>query len=203
MKHRDTTAPVPETWAGSAGIQCQEPFWDRAWDVRLQQCNKLAVDSRNHPFFPKKNLEGERAHYKSRNPPAVRKRRKEGPCTAGKFPGFYAVTLHTFHLQTAVSVLSKEFCFQARRRELKMNWTIGYIKPAKPVPCHWRSRNEFCLCTGFQTWNELALSNKIVLPFIKTQSLVLLSCRVWQKPDSGLSVFPDLPEQGETVSVIK
>lgn len=193
---------MPETWAGSAGIQCQEPFWDRAWDVRLQQCKELAADSRNNPFFPKKTWR-EEATYKSRNPPAIRKRRKEGTYTAGMFSGFCAVTLHTFHMQTAVSVLSKQFNFQARRRGLKMNWTKGYTKPAKPVPCQWRNRDEFCLDTEFQTWNEPALSNKIELPFIKTRSLVLLSCRVWQKPSSGLSVFPDLPEQWEAISVIK
>lgn len=164
-------------------------------DMSDYNCNDLAADSRNNPFFPKKTCR-ERATYKSRNPPAIRKRRKEGPCIAGKFPGFYAVTLHTFHMNTAVSVLSKQFCFQERRRELKMNWIKGYKKPAQPVPCQWRSRNELCLCTGFQTWNEPALSNKIELPFIKTQSLVF-GCQVWQKPGSSLS------EQWETISVIK
>lgn len=62
--------------AGSAGIQCQEPFWGRTWDVRLQQCNELGADSRSNPFFPKKTWR-ERATYKSRNPPGIRKRRKE------------------------------------------------------------------------------------------------------------------------------
>lgn len=82
-------------------------------------------------------------------------------------------------------------------------WTKGYTKPAQPVPWQWRSRNEFCLCTGFQTWNEPALSNKIGFWWMATLSLVLLSCPVWQKPGSGLSVFPNLPEQWETISVIK
>lgn len=75
--------------------------------------------SRNIPFFPKKTWR-RRAPYKSRNTPAFRKRRKEGPCTAGKFPGFYAVTLHTIHMQT-VSFSGEE---EGAKDELKVtqNW---------------------------------------------------------------------------------
>lgn len=86
----------------------------------LRQCNKLLVDSGNNPFFPKKTW-GERDLFL--NPEILqllgKRRRKDRLSTAGKCSGFYAVTLHTFHMQTEVYVLDQTVSF-SHKKELKM-----------------------------------------------------------------------------------
>lgn len=149
----------------------------------LQQGTKLTLGTSqygNNPFFPRKTWE-ERVLFRNLEiAQQLDKGRKEG-WAVHSWKGFRFLCCNFTHISSASrSVCADQTVSLSCRKELKMKWAKGLTGS---------SSNEFCLSTGFQTWNESALrllQYFIIEPLFSWDS---------DRSQSLLLVLPDLPEQ--------